>query len=65
MASIRTLNDHGFYQLSEIDLGISMRTIQLLINSTNVARINGTVVRCDDTGEAASVSQTTLIFYGK
>ena len=63
MASIRTLNDHGFYQLSDVDLGINMMTIQLLINNT--MRINETVVRCDDIGEAALISQTTLILYGK
>ena len=63
MASIRMLSEHGFYQLSEIDLGINMKTIQLLINST--MRINGTIVRCDDIGEGVSISQTVLIFYGK
>ena len=63
MASIRTLNDHGFYLISEGDLGINMKIIQLLINSTT--EINGTVVRCDDTGEAVLISQTTLILYGK
>ena len=63
-ASIRTLNDHIFYQLPEIDLGMTMKTIRLLINST--MRINGTVVRCDDTGTAILITHTTLFeFDGK
>ena len=63
-ASIRTLNDHGFHQLPEIDIEMSMKTIRLLINST--MGINGTVVRCDDTGTATLITHTTLfVFDGK
>ena len=63
-ASISTLNDRGFYLLPEIDLGMTMKTIQLLINST--IGINGTVVRCDDTGTGNLIAHTTLfVFDGK
>ena len=61
--SIRTLNDHGFYQLSEVDLRMTMKTIQLLINST--VGINGTLVKCDNLGEATLIAQTILVVYGK
>ena len=63
-ASIKTLNDHGFHQLPEIDLGMTMKIIRLLINST--MGINGTVVRCDDIGTATLITRTTLfVFDGK
>ena len=62
-ASIRTLNDHGFYQLPEVDLGMTMKIIQLLINST--MGINGTVIRCDNIGTAALIAQTKFFVYGK
>ena len=41
-----------------------MKTIQLLINNSTIG-INGTVVRCDDTGKASSIAQTILVVYGK
>ena len=62
-ASIRALNDHGFYQLPESDVGITMTTIQLLINST--VGINGTVVRCDDTGTGNLIARTILLVQGE
>ena len=61
--SIRTLNDHGFYQLPDIDLGMTMKTIQLFINS--ILGINGTVVRCDDTGTGNLIAQTILLVQGE
>ena len=61
--SNRTLNDQGIYQLMEIDLGMTVKTIRLLINST--IENNGTVVRCDDIGAGTLIAQTTLIVYGK
>ena len=61
--SIRTLNDYGFYQLPESDVGITMTTIQLLINST--VGINETVVRCDDTGTGNLIARTILLVEGE
>ena len=64
-ASISTLNDHGLYQLPEADLGMTMKTTQLHINSTMI--IYGTVVRCDDIGEGTLIAHTVtiLVVYGK
>ena len=61
--SIRTLNDQGIYQLTEIDLRMTVKIIRLLINNT--IGNNGTVVRCDDIGAGTLIEQTTLIVNGK
>ena len=61
-ASIRTLNDQGFYELSEEDIG-RQTAIQLLINNTQGK--NGTVIRCIDAGLSNTIAETILIVNGK
>ena len=62
-ASITTLNNQSFYQLTEVDLGMTVKTIRVLMNST--MGNNGTVIRCEDVGTGTSIAETTLIVYGK
>ena len=62
-ALIRILNERGFYELTEINVGTTMKTIRLFINS--ILENNGTVVRCGDIGSGMVIAQTTLILFGK
>ena len=57
------LNSRGFYELPAVTDG-SVTTIRLSINSTD-AKINNTMVRCEDVVSGSSLQETTIIVYGK
>ena len=42
---------------------MTVKTIRVLMNST--MGNNGTVIRCEDVGTGTSITETTLIVYGK
>ena len=59
---VERLNNHGFYELSTVDLGTETTT-QLLLNSTNGN--NGTVVKCINIVTSSTIAQTTLVIFGE
>ena len=61
-ASKMSLNNRGFYELPELDLGERI-IIRLLLNNT--MSNNGTVVGCIDAGLGVAIAQTAVNVYGK
>ena len=56
-----TLNNRGFYELPELDSGVT-RIIRLLLNNT--MNNNGSVIGCIDTDSGNTIVQTSLHIYG-
>ena len=57
-----TLNNRGFYELPELDSGVT-RIIRLLLNNT--MSNNGSVIGCIDSNSGNTIAQTSLHIYGK
>ena len=61
--TVALLNNRGFYEISVPEVPGTLKTIQLLVNSTQ--RNNGTIVKCNDVVSSTLFSETRLIIFGK
>ena len=61
--TVDLLNSRGFYEILVPEEPGTLKTIQLLINSTQ--RNNGTLVKCNDVVSPTLFSETNLIVIGK
>ena len=61
--TVDLLNNRGFYEILIPEVSGKLKTIQLLVNSTQ--RNNGTLVKCNDAVSSTLFSETNLIIFGK